>query len=35
MIVVGDISGLQRYLFDVAEEGGRQARRLRGVLLTC
>jgi CRISPR-associated protein Csm1 len=29
MIVVGDISGLQRYLFDVAEEGGRQARRLR------
>jgi len=29
MIVLGDISGIQGYLFDVAEAGGGQARRLR------
>ncbi len=29
MIVLGDISGIQSYLFDVAEAGGGQARRLR------
>src|SRR5438105_26441 len=29
MIVLGDISGIQNYLFDVAEEGGGQAQRLR------
>jgi CRISPR-associated protein Cas10/Csm1 subtype III-A len=29
MIVLGDISGIQGYVFDVAEEGGGQARRLR------
>jgi CRISPR-associated protein Csm1 len=29
MIVLGDVSGIQRYLFDVAETGGGQARRLR------
>lgn len=29
MIVLGDISGIQRYLFDVSEAGGGQARRLR------
>lgn len=29
MIVLGDISGIQNYVFDVADEGGRQARRLR------
>ena len=29
MIVIGDISGIQSYLFDVASEGGGQARRLR------
>lgn len=29
MIVLGDISGIQNYVFDVAEEGGGQARRLR------
>ncbi|MCI0642072.1 MAG: type III-A CRISPR-associated protein Cas10/Csm1 [Gemmataceae bacterium] len=29
MIVLGDISGIQSYLFDVAEEGGGQAQRLR------
>jgi CRISPR-associated protein Csm1 len=29
MIVLGDISGIQRYLFDVSETGGGQARRLR------
>lgn len=29
MIVLGDISGIQNYLFDVAEAGGGQARRLR------
>jgi CRISPR-associated protein Csm1 len=29
MIILGDISGIQRYLFDVAEAGGGQARRLR------
>ncbi len=29
MIVLGDISGIQNYLFDVAEDGGGQAQRLR------
>src|SRR5438128_12404953 len=29
MIVVGDVSGIQRYVFDVADEGGGQARRPR------
>ena len=29
MIVMGDISGIQNYVFDVAETGGGQARRLR------
>ena len=29
MLIVGDISGIQEYLFDVAHEGGGQARRLR------
>jgi CRISPR/Cas system-associated protein Cas10 (large subunit of type III CRISPR-Cas system) len=29
MIVLGDISGIQNYLFDVADAGGGQARRLR------
>ncbi len=29
MIVLGDISGIQSYVFDVAEEGGGQAQRLR------
>ena len=29
MIVLGDISGIQSYLFDVAEAGGGQAQRLR------
>jgi CRISPR-associated protein Csm1 len=29
MIVLGDLSGIQNYLFDVAEAGGAQARRLR------
>lgn len=29
MIILGDISGIQNYVFDVAEEGGGQARRLR------
>jgi len=29
MIILGDISGIQHYLFDVAEEGGGQAQRLR------
>lgn len=29
MIVLGDISGIQNYVFDVAEAGGGQARRLR------
>ncbi len=29
MIILGDISGIQTYLFDVAEEGGGQAQRLR------
>lgn len=29
MIVLGDISGIQSYVFDVAEEGGGQARHLR------
>ena len=29
MIVRGDISGIQNYLFDVAEAGEGQARRLR------
>ena len=26
MIILGDISGIQNYLFDVAEEGGGQVR---------
>ena len=29
MIILGDISGIQNYLFDIAEAGGGQARRLR------
>ena len=29
MIILGDISGIQSYLFDVAEAGGGQAQRLR------
>lgn len=29
MIVLADISGIQNYVFDVAEDGGGQARRLR------
>jgi CRISPR-associated protein Csm1 len=29
MIILGDISGIQTYLFDVADAGGGQARRLR------
>ena len=29
MIVLGDLSGIQNYLFDIAEAGGGQARRLR------
>jgi CRISPR-associated protein Csm1 len=29
MIVLGDLSGIQNYLFDVAEAGGGQSRRLR------
>ena len=29
MVIIGDISGIQSFLFDVAEEGGGQARRLR------
>ena len=29
MLIVGDLSGIQDYLFDVAHEGGGQARRLR------
>lgn len=29
MLIVGDLSGIQEYLFDVAHEGGGQARRLR------
>src|ERR1700722_8625789 len=29
MIILGDISGIQNYLFDVAEDGGGQAQRLR------
>src|SRR5207248_2672607 len=29
MIILGDISGIQAYVFDVAEEGGGQAQRLR------
>lgn len=29
MIVLGDISGIQSYVFDVVEAGGGQARRLR------
>jgi CRISPR-associated protein Csm1 len=29
MIVLGDISGIQNYVFDVAEDGGGQAQRLR------
>ncbi|HXG66880.1 MAG TPA: type III-A CRISPR-associated protein Cas10/Csm1 [Blastocatellia bacterium] len=29
MLIAGDISGIQEYLFDVAHEGGAQARKLR------
>ncbi len=29
MIILGDVSGIQNYVFDVAEEGGGQAQRLR------
>lgn len=29
MIILGDISGIQNYVFDVAEDGGGQAQRLR------
>jgi CRISPR-associated protein Csm1 len=29
MLIAGALSGIQSYLFDVAHEGGRQARRLR------
>jgi CRISPR-associated protein Csm1 len=29
MIILGDVSGIQRYLFDVSDAGGGQARRLR------
>ncbi len=29
MIILGDVSGIQNYLFDVSEVGGGQARRLR------
>src|SRR5438094_164333 len=29
MIILGDISGIQNYLFDIAAAGGGQARRLR------
>lgn len=29
MLIVGDLSGIQDYLFDIAHEGGGQARRLR------
>ncbi len=29
MLVRGELSGIQEYLFDVAQEGGRQARHLR------
>ncbi len=29
MIVLGDVSGIDRYLFDVADAAGGQARRLR------
>ncbi len=29
MLIIGDLSGIQDYLFDVANEGGKQARRLR------
>jgi CRISPR-associated protein Csm1 len=29
MIILGDLSGIQNYVFDVAEEGGGQAQRLR------
>ncbi|MFN0110893.1 MAG: hypothetical protein ACKVZH_18690, partial [Blastocatellia bacterium] len=28
-LIIGDLSGIQDYLFDVANEGGQQARRLR------
>lgn len=28
-LIIGDLSGIQEYLFDVANEGGQQARRLR------
>jgi CRISPR/Cas system-associated protein Cas10 (large subunit of type III CRISPR-Cas system) len=29
MIMLGDISGIQGFVFDFAEEGGGQAQRLR------
>lgn len=29
MIIYGDISGIQAFVFDIAEEGGGQAQRLR------
>lgn len=29
MLIIGDLSGIQDYLFDVANEGGQQAKRLR------
>ena len=29
MLIIGDLSGIQSYLFDVANEGGQQSRRLR------
>jgi CRISPR-associated protein Csm1 len=29
MLIIGDLSGIQEYLFDIAHEGGGQARRLR------
>jgi hypothetical protein len=29
MLIAGDISGIQSFLFDVAQEGGGQAQRLR------
>lgn len=29
MLIIGDLSGIQDYLFDLANEGGQQARRLR------
>lgn len=29
MLIIGDLSGIQDYLFDIASEGGQQSRRLR------